>query len=123
MVGCILLQFAFPLRKQTYCDHSTVKVFLVRLRFWWQPQDGGKGVLVMERTELAVMCMVLYNRAYRFRASVVTILDCPVVLVFCGVFLVFCDIRSVCVNVDVYLALRLFVFRIGLTLVFLRCVS
>lgn len=77
----------------------------------------------MERTELAVMCMVLYNRTYHFRASIVTILDCPVVLVFCDVFLVFCDVLSVCVNVDVYLTLRLDVFRIGLTLVCLRRVS
>ena len=57
MVGCILLQFAFPLRKQTHCDHRTVKVFLVSLWFWWQPQYGGKGVSATERAELAVMCI------------------------------------------------------------------
>jgi len=44
---------------------------------------------------MAVMCMVLYNTAYRFRASVVSILDCPVVLVFCEVYLVFCDVYLV----------------------------
>jgi hypothetical protein len=48
-------------------------------------------VLVIERAELTVLCMVLYNGAYRFRASV-NILDRLVVLVFCDVYIVFCDV-------------------------------
>jgi len=48
--------------------------------------------VAIERAELTVMCVILYTRAYRFRASVVTFLGCPVVLVFCDVYLVFCDV-------------------------------